>query len=307
MTSPHRILVTGARGFIGRLALVPLQRLGFEVHAVSREPANIHAGHAGDSPGVVWHEVDLLESRESRALVESIRPTHLLHFAWYAEHGLFWNSPCNLDWLSATASLLKAFAESGGKRFVGAGSCAEYMWDGRDFYAEDAPLRPSTLYGAAKASAFLTGEAYAKTASLAFSWGRIFHLFGAGEFPNRIVPALIRAHLRGESLDCSQGTQLRDFLPASAVAEAFARLCASEVQGAVNMGSGQATTLRELSEKISLLTGRTGDIRFGAFQDSGPQRLLPRIDRLTREVGWHPPESIDAGLAEAIDKWKSQM
>lgn len=299
MTAKNRILVTGATGFIGRHAIVPLHKLGFEVHAVARHSVeNLSEAH--------WHTVNLLDPGETTNLLQRVCPTHLMHFAWYAEHGKFWNSELNLEWLSATLHLLKAFAEIGGKRFVGSGSCAEYGWDGRAVYDEEAPLRPATLYGAAKASACLTGTAFAKTTGMDFAWGRIFHLFGPDESPDRIVPALVRAHLSGVPLDCSQGTQLRDFLPVSAVAEAFAHLCASDIHGVVNIGSGRAVTLKDLSEKIAGIIGSKTNIRFGAFQDSGPESLLPSVKRLKNEVGWWPLNTVEPGLAEAIGWWRTQ-
>jgi nucleoside-diphosphate-sugar epimerase len=301
LASPNRILVTGANGLIGRHALAPLQNLGFEVHAVAQHAIT------NEAAGIRWHTANLLDASETIALMDLVRPTHLLNFAWYAEPGKFWESPLNLEWLSAHATLLQAFAKAGGRRFVGAGSCAEYDWSGDVYDEAVTALRPTTLYGAAKTSAFLTGSAFAKTQGFSFAWGRIFLLFGPGEASIRIVPALIRAHLSGQPLDCSQGNQLRDFLPASAVAEAFVCLCVSDVQGAVNIGSGKGSTLRNLSEKIAVAVGRKADIRFGVFHDSGPTRLVPKVDRLTREVGWQPSISLEAGLTEAVDWWKTQL
>ncbi len=299
MIAKNRILVTGATGFIGRHAIVPLHKLGFEVHAVARHSVE-------NLPEAHWHTGNLLDPDETTDLLERVRPTHLMHFAWYAEHGKFWNSELNLEWLSATLHLLKMFSVFGGKRFVGSGTCAEYGWDGRSVYDEEAPLNPTTLYGAAKASVCLTGAAFAKTTGMDFAWGRIFHLFGPDEFPGRIVPALIHAHLSGVSLDCSQGTQLRDFLPVSAVADAFAHLCAGDIQGVVNIGSGRAVTLKEFSEKIAGIIGTKTDIRFGAFQDSGPESLLPSVKRLMDDVGWRPSNTVEQGLTEAIGWWRSQ-
>ncbi len=305
MTGSRTILVTGATGFLGRQALAPLRKLGFEVHAASRRPAKIFPEAL--QADVRWHVADVLNAGTTRALLEEVRPTCLLHFAWYAEHGKFWTSPANQDWLSATQSLVKAFAETGGRRFVGTGTCAEYAWtDKGGVYGEDFPLRPATAYGAAKASAFTAAAALAAGAGVEFAWGRIFHVFGPHENPARIVPALIRAHLTGGTLDCSQGTQLRDFLPASAVGEAFAQLCAGETQGAVNIGSGRAETLRSLSDRIARLAGRAGAIHFGAFHDAGPEILLPSIERLTGEAGWHPPDDPDTGLRDAIEWWRNR-
>jgi nucleoside-diphosphate-sugar epimerase len=303
MTTAPRVLVTGAKGFIGRGALAPLRRRGFEVHAVARALPDAAARDA--SPGVTWHAADLLVPGGARAVLEAVRPSHLLHFAWYAEHGKFWTSPLNLTWLAATLSLLRDFAEAGGTRFVGAGTCAEYDWSGDTYDEATTPLRPATLYGAAKSSAFLTGEAFAKTAGIEFAWGRIFHLFGPGEAPGRIIPTLLRAHLQGGSVECGPGNQQLDFLPSASVADAFAHLCASDARGAINIGTGQGNTLREISAKIAALNREIngesrGEVRFGVREESGPARLVPTVARLS-STGWLPPESLETGLKAYLE------
>jgi len=118
-----RVLVTGATGFIGAAAARALLALGAEVHGTSA------AGRAGPAD-VVMHRCDLLDDAATAALLGRLRPTHLLHAAWDVTHGAYWTSPANLDWLAATARLLRGFAAGGGRRAVGVGSCAEYAWDG---------------------------------------------------------------------------------------------------------------------------------------------------------------------------------
>jgi nucleoside-diphosphate-sugar epimerase len=311
VSEARRILVTGASGFIGRHALAPLQRLCFEVHATARTIPQDAAIKEAGTTGIRWHAADLLDPAVARDLLEAVRPSHLLHFAWYAEHGKFWDSAKNLDWLAASLALVRDFAAAGGRRFVGAGTCAEYDWgqaaQENRFDEDKTPLRPSTLYGAAKASAFLTGSAFAKSTDIAFAWGRIFHLFGSGEDARRLVPLLIQAHLRGERLDCGPESLTRDYLPVKSVADAFAHLCASVVQGPVNIGSGRATTLGGLSESIETLAGSRGDIRFGGYAGAGPERLVPLIRRLTEEALWRPPESPDTGLKDAVAWWRFRL
>src|SRR5229473_1316941 len=100
----RRVLVTGARGFIGRRCLPRLAALGFETHAVSSAPIE------GD--GATWHRCDLLDGAACEALVRRLRPTHLLHLAWIAQPGIFWTSPLNMAWLAAGVRLVDAFYEA---------------------------------------------------------------------------------------------------------------------------------------------------------------------------------------------------
>ena len=141
-----------------------------------------------------WHRADLLDPAAARTLVEQVRPTHLLHLAWYAEHGLFWTSTENVRWVEASLRLLRAFGEAGGERAVTAGTCAEYDWSAGGLYVEGAsPLAPATLYGTCKHALRLVGEAWCEQNGIEFAWGRVFLLFGPGEHPERLVPAVAQA------------------------------------------------------------------------------------------------------------------
>src|SRR6516225_8630599 len=128
----NRVLVTGASGFIARHAVAVLAEHHDAVHAV-----DLRAG--APAKNVIWHTTtNLLDAAAVDRLIAEIRPTHLLHFAWYAEHGRFWTSPLNLDWVAATVAMFKSFVAAGGKRAVFAGSCAEYDWTiGNDPLVED--------------------------------------------------------------------------------------------------------------------------------------------------------------------------
>ncbi|HEU4537530.1 MAG TPA: NAD-dependent epimerase/dehydratase family protein, partial [Polyangiaceae bacterium] len=121
-SAPPTTLVTGASGFVGRHALAPLLARGHRVVAVSRRrPPRPPAG-------VRWLEADLLDDGDRARVLADAGATHLLHFAWYAEHGKFWHAPDNRRWADASADLFARFAAAGGRRAVGSGSCAEYDW-----------------------------------------------------------------------------------------------------------------------------------------------------------------------------------
>ena len=137
----RRILLTGASGFLGRHAVPALLDRGFEVHAATRRASCI--------PGIIPHTLDLFDQVATAALMQHLRPSHLLHLAWDVTPGRFWQAPENLDWVAASLHLYRAFAAAGGRRATIAGTCAEYNWAG-DQLDEGAPLRPAMLYGVAK-------------------------------------------------------------------------------------------------------------------------------------------------------------
>ena len=203
----ERVLLTGAGGFVGRALVAPLRARGFALHAVSHRP-----GPAAG--GVAWHACDLLDAAAARALVREVRPALLVHAAWYVEHGKFWTAPENSDWVEASEALAAAFAEAGGRRILGIGTCAEYA----DIAAEDdlpwpetRPIRPATPYGRAKAElAARLDRLAARHPGLGVAWARLFLMFGPGEAPGRLVPAVVRALREGREAAVASGRPVRD-------------------------------------------------------------------------------------------------
>ena len=297
-----RVLLTGAGGFIGRNALTALRESGFEVHALSR-------ANREDEHGVQWHEGDLLEPDGAEILLSEVRPTHLLHMSWYTEPGLYWNSPENFQWVRASLSLLQAFAAQGGRRVVMAGTCAEYDWHHGWCSEAVTPLSPTTIYGACKHALQGMFAAYSRHYGLSSAWGRIFFLYGPHEHPSRLVSSVIRALLQGQTADCSSGDQIRDFLHVSDVAAAFVALLDSDVQGPVNIASGEAVAIKDVVRKIGEKLGALELLKLGARETSveEPPVLLADVQRLNREVGWRPVFGLDAGLDATIHWWRDNV
>lgn len=296
-----RVLLTGARGFIGSHCISLLVARGYDVHAVSRAP------ELEQHSGAHWHRGNLLQRGAARQLIERVQPTHLLHLAWQVEPRAFWTSSENLAWVGATLELVRSFHEGGGHRAVLAGSCAEYAWTEAEDYLDEerTPLLPTTLYGACKHATHVAAEAYARQGSLSMAWGRVFFLYGPGEARGRLVSSIIEALLSGQRAPCTTGEQLRDFLHVSDVAGAFVALLDSAGEGAFNIASGTATSVRSVVDTLASIIGRADLLDVGALRARAnePQRICGTTSRLRSVSDWEPQFDIVSGLRDTVARW----
>ena len=295
-----RVLLTGGSGFIGLQCIEPLLARGYEVHATSTR------AREGDALGVHWHQVDLLKPGAARELVATVKPSHLLHLAWYVVPGKLIASPENFAWVSASMALVDAFAQEGGKRLLVSGSAYEYDWNYGFCSERLTPAVPNTPYGACKQALATLVESYAAAVGLSASWGRVFFLYGPHEHPQRLVSSVILSLLKGEGAKCSHGRQIRDYMHVQDVADALVAILDSDVRGALNVCSGQATTLREIVTAIGDVVQRPDLILLGAIpaRANDAHMVVGDPSRLRDEVSWNPRWSLDAGLRQTIEWWQ---
>jgi len=291
----ERVLVTGATGFIGRHIPALLQARGFETHITAR-------GTLPETAGITAHGADLLRQDDALLLIKDIRPDIIIHSAWYVAHGLFWTAPENTDWLEASTALAAYAAEAGTRRFVGIGTCAEYALDAGDDafpWLETRPIAPATPYGEAKAAlARRLAEMAEARAHFSFAWARLFHLFGPGENPARLVPSIMLALRAGREAQCASGRPVRDFISTESAAAAITALAASNITGPVNIGSGAPISIAAMARLIAGITGRPDLLRLGALPDRPNEApyMVAHTGRLRREVGFTAPVSLAAEL-----------
>lgn len=290
-----RVLLTGASGFIGSYVLEALIGAGIDTVTVGRRTP--HAEKTTNE----HINFDLLQDQNVQLLLTKARATHLLHCAWYAEHGLFWTSPLNTRWVDASVRLIEAFCAHGGQRVVGVGTCAEYDWSHGYCQENHTALDAATLYGASKDASRRLSELICKEANVGFAWGRIFSPYGPGEDGRRLIPTLVKA-LRGEALPIGINANVyRDFMHVSDVAGGLLVLLDTERSGCFNLSSGQPMRLGDLA------------LTLGELLKIDPTPLLKlspkNLDRVTllvgdntklRSLGWNARLSIRDGLAQTL-------
>jgi dTDP-6-deoxy-L-talose 4-dehydrogenase (NAD+) len=268
------VLLTGATGFVGRQVLQELVQRGRQVRLVIRPGRQAQLSAATPVESLLTTP-DLFQENAAWWERACAGIDTLIHLAWYAEPGKYLESALNLDCLSGTLEMARGAARAGVRRWIGCGSCFEYDLSAA-VLTPATPLRPLTAYAAAKAAAFMALERWLPLQRVEFAWCRLFYLYGEGEDARRLVPYLRARLSAGEPAELTQGTQVRDYLEVREAAGQIVECALGRVQGAVNICSGVAVTVRELAERIADEYGRRDLLRFGARPDNvtDPPRVL---------------------------------
>lgn len=293
-----KILITGASGFIGRRILPLLESKGFEIYSLQRTPVPSTNTHSA----VVC---DLSDEKRVEEVIREIKPSHLLHLAWYTEHGKFWDSLENIDWIRKSLFLVRTFAQYGGKRAVIAGSCAEYSWDTEILSEDSNSYLPSSLYGKAKNFLRILLEELAKEKNISLAWARIFFLYGADEPKGKIVASMLDQFMKDQTFTLKNGQLYRDFLHVEDVADAFVHILDSSIEGQINIASGEATSLLTIGKTLHSLIGKGNLVVSDEELQTAniPKILIADVDKLKHTLKWVPKFSIDTGLSNIVQSW----
>lgn len=289
-----RVLVTGASGYLGRHVVRALQRRGIDTVASSRNPDQA-------MQDCKFIEADLLHADSAAALIEQADATHLLHLGWYVEHGKYWVSPLNFEWVQASMRLVDAFCRQGGKRFVGAGTCAEYDWSYGYLHEELTPYRPTTVYGVAKNATRQLLREQCRSAGTSFAWGHVFFPFGLDEGHQRLVPSLMRVFQGQCDPFGVNANSFRGMLPVNDAAEGFVELLLSDQIDMVNICSGEPVSIAEIVRSVARIFDADPEpvLRLASARPDDPRVLVGNNQRL-RSTGWLPKTSISQCLQNTL-------
>ena len=120
---------------------------------------------------------------------------------------------------------------------------------------------------------------------------------------------MIRAHLIGETLNLSRGTQLRDFLHVDDAARALllGASAAGDKRGSVwNVGSGAIHTVREAATRIGSMAGGRGTLNWGGRPELPYEIHNGALStaRIGEDLGFQPRFTLDEGLRDTVAWWR---
>jgi UDP-glucose 4-epimerase len=311
-----RVALLGASGFIGRWVARALCAQGARTLLVVRDRSSAESIFACYGIRGSIAEVDLKDSKAVREVLQAAAPSITFNLAGYGID----RTECDAETTylinaHLVETICQSVAEIGhtawdGQSVVHVGSALEYGTIGGNL-SEDSVPNPTTLYGRSKLAGTEALARFCKAHGLKGLTARLFTVYGPGEHPGRLLPALLEATRTGQSVQLTSGAQRRDFTYVEDVAEGLLRLGLAQAQSGeiVNLATGRLTPARDFAEAGARILGIPREkLEFGVLRTRHEEmeHTEPTVDRLWRLLAWVPPTDIDEGIRRTSAFMKAQ-
>ena len=174
-----------------------------------------------------------------------------------------------------------------------------------DYWGNVNPTGLRSCYDEGKRCAETLFFDYHRQHNLRVKVARIFNTYGPNMHPGdgRVVSNFIVQALKGEPITIyGDGKQTRSFCYVDDLIEGFIRLMntADDFTGPVNLGNPGEFTIRDLAEKVIILTGSKSELVFKPLPSDDPLQRCPDIGLAREKLGWQPTVMLEDGLIETI-------
>lgn len=313
------VLITGATGLVGSSVTAMLKAKGATVTCLIRDwVPRTELARSGTIEHVNVVRGDLCDQEMLERTLGEYEIDTVIHLAAQTAVVVANRNPVSTfeSNIRGTWALLEACRRSPMvKQIVVASSDKAYGEQENLPYHEGMPLQGRHPYDMSKSCADLIAQSYAKSFGLPVVISRCGNFYGGGDLNwNRIVPGTIRSIIRNTApVIRSDGTMVRDYLYVEDGAHAYVLLAEklaanSSLSGeAFNFSTETPLTVREIVDRLLALTGSSlkPDIRNIASNEI-PRQYLD-ASKARNILGWKPLFSLDAGLSQTIDWYRSTL
>ena len=296
--SPSRVLVTGPAGFLGSSLCAELLSEGCEVHGLCRP------GGAPLGAGITRRECALDDAGAVARVMEDVRPDTIFHLAGFtsAARDISAVVPSFQANLVSTVHLLSAASTTGCRRIVLAGSFEEPQPPG---------AAPSSPYAASKAAVMTYAQMFWQVFRTPTTVARIYMVYGPAQRDlKKLIPYTILSLLQGTRPQFTSGTRQVDWVFVDDVVRGLIELSKAEaVEGtAVDLGTGIATSVREVVEAIAALMELEMVPTFGDVPDRRDEQIrVADVARTEALLGWKPSIALRDGLMQTIAYYRARF
>jgi dTDP-glucose 4,6-dehydratase len=312
------VLVTGGCGFIGS-NFVRLLNAERDWRIINLDKLT-YAGNLENVAGVdVGRNHFVHGDIIVRTLVEEIlqkeKPWAIVNFAAesHVDRSILDASPFVQTNIGGVQSLLDAIRTHPVERFLQISTDEVYGdKEEKEPATEDSPLRPSSPYAATKAAADLLCFSYRRTYDLPVLVTRSSNNYGPYQFPEKLIPLLIRNGLNGLEFPVyGDGKQVRDWLYVEDNCRAILRVLEKGRVGSIyNIGTAEERTNCDVVESICIaiadrksmdLNRLKQRIRFITDRPGHDRRYAINTSRIRAETGWKPTTVFSVAMNQTVD------
>lgn len=314
------ILVTGGAGYIGSHTVKALKAAGFSPLVFD----DFSTGHRSFVRGTPLFEGDVRNPSDLQRVFEKHSIEGALHFAGKA---LVPESHENPEAYYRTnviggLNLLSAMKAHSVKHLIFSSSCATYGTPESVPIREDHFQHPISPYGETKLAFERAIRWFHESHGFEYLSLRYFNAAGAdtdGEFgedhdpETHLIPLVLDAaaghrpevRIFGNDYPTPDGTCVRDYIHVSDLARAHVAGLQALLEGrvesqAINLGTGQGYSVREVIASARRVTGRDFKVRETARREGDPPQLVAAVDRAKQLLGWTAVEGdLDRIVASA--------
>lgn len=300
-----RILIAGGTGFIGkRLAARCLNDTPYVVSLGLRAPAD-----ASLLPvGLESIEADISDKAQLQSVLNGRPFDYVFNLGGYIDHTPYFKGGRRLidSHLIGLMNLLDCLDKNSLKGFVQIGSSDEY---GDVIAPQKETLRESPIspYSFAKTAASHFIQMLHATEAFPGVVLRLFLVYGPGQDEGRFLPQIIKAFLKGEAVETTEGMQLRDFCYVDDIVNGMvvAALTPKARGRIINLASGKPVAIRDMVEKVKELVGK-GNAVFGArsYRENENMQLYADIGVAEELLNWSPAVALEEGLKRTIKHYQ---
>ncbi len=316
------ILVTGGAGFVGSHACKALARRGFL-------PVVYDDLRRGNAWAVKWGPLIQEPLDNCDALAETMQSygvAAVMHFAAYAYVGESMSNPSAYfrNNVAASINVLDAMVQSAVPNLVISSTCATYGAPTEVPISEQTPLVPINPYGASKVMLEQMAGWYGQVHGMRTSALRYFNAAGCdpegeiGELHDpepHLIPLVVEAALgrrpqitiNGTDYPTPDGTAVRDYIHVADLADAHVaaleRLLAGGESLALNLGTGQGTSIREVITAVSEAAEAAPCVVEGPRRPGDPPVLVADPGKAQELLSWRPQRSGIRDIASDAVHW----
>jgi dTDP-6-deoxy-L-talose 4-dehydrogenase (NAD+) len=225
--------------------------------------------------------------------ISQVKPDVVLSTAWETEHGKFWTNESNIDYRNATLRFAELSFQAGVETFIGLGTMSEYGISPGYCNADVTPLISNDIYSKSKIETGLELKKIGETLGGKTHWARVFQAFGPNEKSERFVPGLITELQNETEFSIRTPNFEMDWIHTADVASAIVFMLENKVNHFVDIGTGEGTTVKDLSELICEEFGLNAKLLDYSGQIPGhKKKAVVHKDSQLLSLGWRPTESL---------------